>query len=129
MLLSFKLRYSILWYYIHSCPCRSVRSCVSLQKEISDLFRKKKRAVSKKMFVDEIMPHLHNVKDLKGKLDQSISDLERIDCPIVFAGKLSYSYSIIYQSIVHKKWNILSTNHVLKFSIKSIMETVFHFIF
>lgn len=64
---------------------RNVCSSASLQKEIRDLFKETKKTVS------EIMPYLPNVEDLKETLYQSINDLERIDCPIVFAGKLPYS--------------------------------------
>lgn len=70
---------------------RNVCSSASLQKEIRDLFKETKKTVSEKKFAAEIMPYLPNVEDLKETLYQSINDLERIDCPIVFAGKLPYS--------------------------------------
>lgn len=66
-----------------------VCSYISLQEEISVCFEYMKTFLTDKVFIEHVQPDKKERKRILEELDRNILDLKRIDCSIVFAGKIA----------------------------------------
>lgn len=69
--------------------CNDVCSYISLQDEISACFEYMKTFLTDNLFIKHVKPDREERKRIQEELDRNILDLKRIDCSIVFTGKIA----------------------------------------